>query len=152
MLTGTLPHLSQQNVFLGVPLLLMPEEVVLLVEKGFAYLVDDKKAHHDPSPSHLAKWDEARLEAIKHQLALAEDEQEVRDKRVNLAMSEEAVRKRRERELKRANDGLSAGNSELLSAPAEREEISVSRVIQESPGQNPPPDASTSAIAGAVYT
>jgi len=34
VLTGTLPHLSQQNVFLGVPLLLMPEEVVLLVDKG----------------------------------------------------------------------------------------------------------------------
>lgn len=34
VLTGTLPHLSQQNVFLGVPLILMPEEVVLLVENG----------------------------------------------------------------------------------------------------------------------
>src|ERR1700722_4551922 len=34
ILTGTLPHLSQQNVFLGPPLVLMPEEVVLLVEKG----------------------------------------------------------------------------------------------------------------------
>lgn len=34
ILAGTLPHLSQQNVFLGVPLLLMPEEVVLLVNKG----------------------------------------------------------------------------------------------------------------------
>jgi hypothetical protein len=33
-LLGTLPHLSQQNVFLGVPLVLQPEEVVLLVEKG----------------------------------------------------------------------------------------------------------------------
>jgi tRNA-splicing endonuclease subunit Sen34 len=33
MLTGTLPHVAQQNVFLGVPILLMPEEVVLLVEK-----------------------------------------------------------------------------------------------------------------------
>lgn len=33
MLTGTLPHLSQQNVFLGLPLVLMPEELVLLVEK-----------------------------------------------------------------------------------------------------------------------
>ena len=32
-LTGTLPHLSQQNVFLGVPLVLLPEEVVLLIEK-----------------------------------------------------------------------------------------------------------------------
>ncbi len=34
VLTGTLPHLSQQNIFLGVPLVLMPEEVVLLVEIG----------------------------------------------------------------------------------------------------------------------
>ena len=33
-LLGTLPHLSQQNVFLGVPLVLQPEEAVLLVEKG----------------------------------------------------------------------------------------------------------------------
>jgi tRNA-splicing endonuclease subunit Sen34 len=31
-LSGTLPHLTQQNFFLGLPLLLMPEEVVLLVE------------------------------------------------------------------------------------------------------------------------
>jgi tRNA-splicing endonuclease subunit Sen34 len=34
ILSGTLPHLSQQNVFLGLPLTLMPEEVVLLVEIG----------------------------------------------------------------------------------------------------------------------
>lgn len=34
ILTGTLPHLSQQNVFLGVPLALMPEETVYLVDKG----------------------------------------------------------------------------------------------------------------------
>jgi hypothetical protein len=33
-LLGTLPHLSQQNVFLGVPLVLQPEEAVLLVDKG----------------------------------------------------------------------------------------------------------------------
>lgn len=34
ILVGTLPHLSQQNAFLGVPLVLMPEEAVLLVENG----------------------------------------------------------------------------------------------------------------------
>ena len=32
--TGTLPGVSQQNVFLGLPLVLMPEEVVLLLEQG----------------------------------------------------------------------------------------------------------------------
>ena len=38
LLVGTLPHLSQQNVFLGLPVLLTPEEVVLLVEKGISPL------------------------------------------------------------------------------------------------------------------
>ena len=37
VLTGTLPHLSQQNVFLGVPLVLMPEETVLLVDIGKSF-------------------------------------------------------------------------------------------------------------------
>lgn len=32
--TGTLPGVSQQNMFLGLPLVFMPEEVVLLVENG----------------------------------------------------------------------------------------------------------------------
>ena len=45
MLTGTLPHLSQQNVFLGVPLLLMPEEVVLLVEKGKVVLFNRQRSY-----------------------------------------------------------------------------------------------------------
>jgi hypothetical protein len=33
VLSGTLPHLSQQNIFLGLPLILVPEELVLLLEK-----------------------------------------------------------------------------------------------------------------------
>jgi hypothetical protein len=35
--TGTLPHLSQQNIFLGVPMVLLPEEVVLLVGNGMLW-------------------------------------------------------------------------------------------------------------------
>lgn len=31
VLSGTLPEMGQQNVFLGLPLILLPEEVVLLV-------------------------------------------------------------------------------------------------------------------------
>ena len=34
VLAGTLPQAAQQNVFLGMPLLLLPEEVVLLLEQG----------------------------------------------------------------------------------------------------------------------
>jgi tRNA-splicing endonuclease subunit Sen34 len=45
VLTGTLPQASQQNVFLGLPLELMPEEARLLVEKKVAYIVDDVAEH-----------------------------------------------------------------------------------------------------------
>lgn len=45
VLIGSIPHFPQQNVFHGLPLQLMPEEVRLLVEKGVAYVVDDAIAH-----------------------------------------------------------------------------------------------------------
>jgi tRNA-splicing endonuclease subunit Sen34 len=45
VLIGGLPQASQQNVFLGLPLELMPEEARLLVEKGVAYIVDDVAKH-----------------------------------------------------------------------------------------------------------
>jgi tRNA-splicing endonuclease subunit Sen34 len=47
VLIGTLPNLSQQNVFLGLPLELMPEEARVLVELGHAYIVDDEGAHRN---------------------------------------------------------------------------------------------------------
>ena len=46
VLIGTLPQIPQQNVFLGLPLELMPEETRLLVEKGIAYTVDDLTSHN----------------------------------------------------------------------------------------------------------
>lgn len=45
VLIGSLPQFPQQNIFLGVPLELMPEEARLLVEKGVATIVDDVDSH-----------------------------------------------------------------------------------------------------------
>ncbi|KAL8861676.1 MAG: hypothetical protein Q9178_001877 [Gyalolechia marmorata] len=42
---GSLPQSPQQNVFLGLPLELQPEEATLLVEKGLAFIVDDFQSH-----------------------------------------------------------------------------------------------------------
>ncbi|PBK96679.1 tRNA-intron endonuclease catalytic domain-like protein [Armillaria gallica] len=101
ILTGTLPHVSQQNVFLGVPLLLMPEEVVLLVENGSAVLVDDPRAYPEPSPEQIKEWDSARLESIQKQVSIAESLKGTSTPNTR-SMSEEAVRKRREREQRKA--------------------------------------------------
>ncbi|KAI9801780.1 MAG: hypothetical protein M1825_003152 [Sarcosagium campestre] len=54
VLIGTIPHLSQQNLFLGVPLELMPEEARLLVDNGAAYIVDDA-AHQKKGYNTLTK-------------------------------------------------------------------------------------------------
>jgi len=42
---GTIPQNPQQNVFLGLPAELMPEEAKLLVEKEIGYIVDDTAWH-----------------------------------------------------------------------------------------------------------
>lgn len=44
-LIGTIPQNPQQNVFLGLPVELMPEEAKLLVQKEVAYVVDDHAWH-----------------------------------------------------------------------------------------------------------
>ncbi|KIW11806.1 tRNA-intron endonuclease [Exophiala spinifera] len=43
--TGTLPLAPSQNLFLGLPIEIMPEEAQLLVDKGVAVVVDDARAH-----------------------------------------------------------------------------------------------------------
>ena len=57
---GTLPQSPSQNVFLGLPTLIMPEEAQLLIEKGLAYLLDDARAHDqavcDRSPTRKADF------------------------------------------------------------------------------------------------
>jgi tRNA-splicing endonuclease subunit Sen34 len=47
VLIGSIPQIPQQNVFLGLPLELMPEEAKLLVEKEAAYIVDDLAWHKE---------------------------------------------------------------------------------------------------------
>ena len=44
-LMGTLPQIPQQNLFLGLPLELMKEEVKILVDRGYAHIVDDREWH-----------------------------------------------------------------------------------------------------------
>ncbi|KAJ7098069.1 hypothetical protein B0H15DRAFT_641668 [Mycena belliarum] len=102
--TGTLPHLSQQNLFLGVPMVLMPEEVVLLVENEFAVLIDDPKAHIEPSVAELQRWNLQDKESSQRQLA-----QLAAAAKISPGMSVEAVKKRKERELKRAAGAKLAG-------------------------------------------
>ncbi len=62
LLIGTIPNLSQQNVFLGIPLELMPEEARVLVDNGAAYIADDVKTH---STGFMDMSREARLKYLE---------------------------------------------------------------------------------------
>lgn len=118
-LLGTLPHLSQQNVFLGVPLVLQPEEAVLLVDKGrdllltfkikgsyqdymlgFALLVDDPAAHSSPELAALERWNSERKELVQSQVAALEAK-DTKDHSKDRSLSEKAQQKREEREARR---------------------------------------------------
>src|SRR5436305_2016368 len=66
VLIGSIPQIPQQNVFLGVPLELMPEEAKLLVEKNVSFIVDDWQWHQQKL-SQLSKPEKI------HYLQLVED-------------------------------------------------------------------------------
>ncbi|RPD59130.1 tRNA-intron endonuclease catalytic domain-like protein [Lentinus tigrinus ALCF2SS1-7] len=133
VLTGTLPHLSQQNVFLGVPHVLLPEEVVLLLEKQLAVLIDDPRAHRAPSAQALADWNEEREASVRAQIVAAEADK-ASEKATKFTHSEEAIRKRKEREEKRAAAARAKALAEGL--PVDEEvlaPLSAAPVLEERP-------------------
>ncbi|KAG8628398.1 hypothetical protein KVT40_004271 [Elsinoe batatas] len=75
---GGLPQAAQQNVFLGLPVELMPEEAALLVEKGAAYIVDDPAQHSSAFLANgLSSEEKQRFQDLLHQqgTAAAEEQQ-----------------------------------------------------------------------------
>jgi tRNA-splicing endonuclease subunit Sen34 len=92
MLVGTIPNLSQQNVFLGIPVELMPEEARVLVERGAAYIVDDaevhKKAFQDMSREDRLKWLE---ELDRKAVNVTRATENAKDRRKDKALKEKGL-------------------------------------------------------------
>ncbi|KAJ4339847.1 tRNA-splicing endonuclease subunit [Ascochyta clinopodiicola] len=92
LLVGTIPNLSQQNVFLGVPLELMAEEARVLVEGGHAYIVDDVETHRQGFQEmsradrlkYLADMDRQGVEAANESLAAQERKKDIALKKKGL--------------------------------------------------------------------
>ncbi|KAG9019600.1 tRNA-splicing endonuclease subunit [Tulasnella sp. 427] len=144
LLTGTLPSLAQQNVFLGLPLSLMAEEAVYLVEKGVAVLLDNASANTiPPSSAELAEWRKGVVDyrtASQDHLAKLRKEKEVSKGKQD---TEEAQRKRMAREARKksapASDPLHStaeGNSEVpLTTTTAAEELFVPNEEETTPHQ-----------------
>ncbi|KAG8954041.1 tRNA-splicing endonuclease subunit [Tulasnella sp. 424] len=116
LLTGTLPSLAQQNVFLGLPLSLMPEEVVYLVEKEAAVLLDNTSANtQPPSEAEIAEW---RQRIVDYRAASQDNLAKIRKQKETARGkqdTEEAQRKRMEREARKKP----APGANVMGAPAE---------------------------------
>jgi tRNA-splicing endonuclease subunit Sen34 len=94
MLIGTIPNLSQQNVFLGIPLELMPEEARVLVEKGAAYIVNDEEVHQktfgEMSREDRLKWLE---EMDRRGEEVTRGTEELKERRKDKALKEKGLRR-----------------------------------------------------------
>lgn len=120
VLMGTLPQIPQQNVFLGLPLELMPEEARLLAEKGLAYIVEDLEWHENGMKSTT----QSDREAFRRDLARKGTEAARAAERKKLESTERAMRKLRlrstpDREAKESSEEIDQGTSE----PGEAESL-----------------------------
>ncbi|KAI1395355.1 SEN34 subunit of tRNA-splicing endonuclease [Hypoxylon fuscum] len=82
---GTIPQNPQQNIFMGLPIELMPEEAQVLVDKKAGYIVDDASFH----PTRLSALNDSerkrylqavKAEGRKAQVAAAESKQMLKPK------------------------------------------------------------------------
>lgn len=74
LLVGTTPQQPTQNIFLGLPIEIRPEEAGALVSAGAAFVVDDAAAHRDALLTHSGKQvgTNAYVEALRRQKDVAQ--------------------------------------------------------------------------------
>lgn len=106
-----------------------------------AVLIDDPNAHQPPSAEALEHWNMEREASAIQQIAISEAER-ASDKATKLSSSEEAIRKRKEREAKRAAAALAKAIAEGISAE-ELAQASSDRLVEERPATPSKPAAPT---------
>ncbi|KAF1839386.1 SEN34 subunit of tRNA-splicing endonuclease [Decorospora gaudefroyi] len=95
LLVGTIPNLSQQNVFLGIPLELMPEEARVLVDRDAAYVVDDAQAHQT-SFAEMSREERLKYmeEMDRRGDEVSREQREMAERRKERALREKGLRRK----------------------------------------------------------
>ncbi|GJN88574.1 hypothetical protein Rhopal_001540-T1 [Rhodotorula paludigena] len=110
-LQGTLPQVTQQNTFLGLPLVLLPEEAVLLVRNKIAVLVDDRAAHRPASTAQAASYASSREGAIAAQREHAYRSEQAHKREMERVHGDKIALKRREKEERRRKEREARGEA-----------------------------------------
>ncbi|KAK4058907.1 tRNA-splicing endonuclease subunit [Microbotryomycetes sp. JL221] len=143
ILTGTLPNLGQQNVFLGLPLLLLPEEVVLLVRNKLAVLVDDVAAHRHATPQQAQQYAQQRERAIEAQITMVKQaEQAKQDAMADLIAQRRLEKQKKKQQLHQQQQQIASGSQD--GQQQEQLEMFVPDKLDGSETTGPPPILSSS--------
>ncbi|PGH19566.1 tRNA-intron endonuclease [Polytolypa hystricis UAMH7299] len=131
VLIGTLPQIPQQNVFLGLPLELLPEEARLLVEKKVAYIVDDAKIHQNGLKGLLEQDRRSYLQGLEQQgrqasLAQAGKKEQRREEALKKLDQKKAKKTSSSENTSSPQPGVDAAEDILFDAP-EKSQGSSSR-------------------------
>src|SRR5277367_3371160 len=113
VLIGSIPQMPQQNVFLGLPVELLPEEAKLLVRKKAAYIVDTAAWHQEKFSTLKGADRKAYLESLRSEGRRAQKiAEENTQKRVARGLAKQALLKASKEPLplKATNDGSSTKN------------------------------------------
>lgn len=117
VLIGTLAQIPQQNVFLGIPLELQPEEARLLVEEGLAYIVDDLQWHSKRYSEMTREEREAYKANLRHEgEKLAKANLKESQKR-----SEQALRKRQQQQQRHSRGESEKADLDSAATPTDAE-------------------------------
>lgn len=106
-LGGTLPLIPQQNVFLGLPLRLIPEEVTLLLRQNAGILIDDANAFYPVSDDERKAYLDAEAASIAAQKERAIKQQQENRERAEAALAvqgDSALERRRARLAKKGGE------------------------------------------------
>ncbi|KAK4053769.1 tRNA-splicing endonuclease subunit [Microbotryomycetes sp. JL201] len=150
----TLPQLGQQNVFLGLPLLLLPEEVVTLVRNNLAVLIDDVAAHRRATPEQARTYALQRDKAIETQIRLAQQAEQEKQAKMADVIARNREEKRRKQALEREAQVKAAQNESRAATQQDEENLDlfVSGKLDGKDTTGPPPALSGKALAEHPHT
>ena len=109
-LIGSLPRKPRQNACFSLPLVLMAEEATLLLEKGFAKIVDCSEPFPEPTAQQVDAFKKMREASVKDQLSFFRCERE--ERKAELAEVIEAGRRAKKRKIRKTKSETNKTDNE----------------------------------------
>lgn len=151
VLIGSIPQIPQQNVFLGLPVELLPEEAKLLVEKEVAYIVDDVSWHRENFRTLAGEDRRKYLESLRSAgRKCRRAAEELQQKRAERGIAKQAIL--------RASKDTSLSTASKPGEPADvsivfsEERQSAESLFVHSRPSSPTPSSTPSMLSSAPYT